>query len=171
MGYDYRKNIQPVGQNDRNACWAASISWWLNAYSLHFKRRWLTQNDLLAKFTDKCLDDGSLPISQLRSVCESAEVRIDLAYMSPAKFRSDYETIDGPLLIVFNYPTVGGTHMNVIFDRQGGTVMAMEPYFPFPGRDGQRTGKYERRDLTFYANSTEIGIGRLPLADAFYQQQ
>jgi len=104
MGYDYRKNLQAVGQNDRNACWAASLSWWLSAMALHYKRKSLTQNELISKFTSLCEDDGTLTIPGFRKVCESAEIRMYLQYMSPSKFQADYTNIDQPLVIVFNYP-------------------------------------------------------------------
>ena len=56
-------------------------------------------------------------------------------------------------------------------DRKDATVNCMEPYHPFPGKDGQRTGVYVRRPLSFFSGSEEIGIGCLPLADAFKQMQ
>ena len=34
---------------------------------------------------------------------------------------------------------------------------------------GERIGTYIRRPLSFFANSQEIGIGCLPLKDAFMQ--
>ena len=62
--------------------------------------------------------------------------------------------------------------MNVIFDRQGDTVMCMEPFYPLIAtRTGERLGTYIRRPLNFFANSQEIGIGCLPLQDAFLQTQ
>jgi hypothetical protein len=171
MGYDYRKNLQSVGQNDSNACWAASLSWWLSAMMLNYKRKAMTQNELIGKFMDLSEDDGTLSISGFRKVCESAEVRMYLQYMSPSKFQADYTNIDQPLVIVFNYPVIGGTHMNVIFDQQGSTVCCMEPFFPYPGEDNKRTGQYVRRATSFFGNSQQIGIGCLPLADAFTQDQ
>ena len=107
----------------------------------------------------------------IRRVCESSEVKAELKYISPSKLKSDYTDIDSPMIIIFNYPVVGGTHMNVIFNQKGDTVACMEPYFPFPGKDGQRSGIYVRRPLSFFANSQEIGIAYLPLADAFTQMQ
>jgi hypothetical protein len=55
--------------------------------------------------------------------------------------------------------------MNAIFNQKGSTVACMEPYFSYPGKDGQRKGAYVRRELSFFANSQEIGIGYLPMED------
>ena len=142
MGYDYRKKLQPVGQLDSNACWAASLSWWLSAMASNYKCRVQEQLALIGKFMNLCESDGAMTVPGFRKVCESAEIRLYLQYMSPAKFQQDYTNIDSPLVIVFNYPVIGGTHMNVVFDQQGSTVACMEPFYPYPGEDGKRTGRY-----------------------------
>ncbi len=164
MGYEYNKHLNAEGQFDRNACWAASISWWTRALMLNYKRKITTQSELISQFDHLTNEDGSMPLSGIRRVCESAEIRIKLEYITPAAFKK-YTGIDTPMIIVFNYPLVGGTHMNAIFNQKGTTVACMEPYFPHPGKDGQRSGKYVRRDLSFFANSQEIGIGYLPMED------
>lgn len=171
MGFDYKKILRAEGQFDKNACWAASISWWTAAMSQNYKRKTMAQSELISKFDHLTGEDGAMPISGIRRVCESSEVKAELKYISPSKLKSDYTDIDSPMIIIFNYPVVGGTHMNVIFNQKGDTVACMEPYFPFPGKDGQRSGIYVRRPLSFFANSQEIGIAYLPLADAFTQMQ
>ena len=168
---DYTKLIKPEGQFDKNACWAASIAWWTAAMSQLYKRKTVWQSELISQFDHLTKEDGSMPLVGIRTVCESAEIRAELKYISPATLKKDYDKIDTPMIIIFNYPKIGGTHMNVIFDRKDDTVNCMEPYHPFPGKDGQRTGTYVRRPLSFFANSQEIGIGYLPLADAFKQMQ
>lgn len=171
MGFDYTKILKPEGQFDRNACWAASISWWTAAMSQLYKRKTMWQSELITKFDHLTMEDGTMPLTGIRKVCESAEIRAELKYISPDTLKKDYSNIDSPMIIIFNYPKVGGTHMNVIFNQKDDTVACMEPYFPFPGKDGQRTGTYVRRQLNFFANSQEIGIAYLPLADAFTQTQ
>lgn len=170
MGFDYSKVLKSEGQFDKNACWAASISWWTAAMAQNYKRKTMWQSELISKFDNLTKEDGTMPLPGIRQVCESAEIRAELKYISPATLKSDYPAIDSPMIIIFNYPKIGGTHMNVIFDRKDDTVNCMEPYHPFPGKDGQRTGTYVRRPLSFFGNSQEIGIGYLPLADAFKQQ-
>lgn len=169
MGFDYSKILKAEGQFDKNACWAASISWWTAAMSQNYKRKTMWQSELISKFNHLTEEDGTMSIPNIRKVCESAEVRAELKYISPASLK-DYN-IDSPMIIIFNYPKIGGTHMNVIFDKKDNTVNCMEPYHPFPGTDGKRSGTYVRRPLNFFANSEQIGIGYLPLADAFKQMQ
>lgn len=168
MGYDYRKTLPPEGQTHLNACWAASISWWTQAMSLNYNRMWQTQIDLLAEFNQYAANGGGIYGSGIRTVCESAKIRMYLQYLSPARLKTDFD-FSSPSIIIYNYPAAGGTHMNVIFDQQKDTVMCMEPFFPLvaSGRTGERSGTYIRRPLSFFANSQEIGIGCLPLTDCF----
>ncbi len=165
MGYDYTKALKSEGQFDRNACWAASISWWTAAMSQNYKRVTQWQSELISKYDHLTNDEGAMPLTGIKTVCQSSEIRAELKFITPSSFKSNYTNIDLPMIIIFNYPKVGGTHMNVIFNQTNDTVMCMEPYSPFPGKDGQRTGKYVRRSLSFFANSEEIGIGYLPLSD------
>ena len=170
MGYDYTKKLQAVGQVDTMSCWAACISWWTQAMALNVKRRGQTQLDLIGKFMKYMGDDGGVSPAFLKKIGADAEVRMTVEYITAAKFK-EYTDLDSPVVVVFKYPVLGGTHMNVIFNQSGDTVSAMEPFYPLPGEDGKRTGKYERRSLSFYCNTTEVGVGYLPLADAFEQDQ
>lgn len=170
MGYDYTKKLKVEGQQHSNACWAASISWWTAAMSLHYKRATYTQTDLLADFGSISMLGGSgaggVPEDSLKKIAASAKVRLDLQFVSPTKLKTDYN-FSTPCIIVFKYPAAGGTHMNVIFDQQDQTVMCMEPFFPLvAAADGTRKGTYIRRPLSFFGNSDKIGIGCLPLKDS-----
>ena len=169
MGFDYSKKLMVEGQQHSNACWAASISWWTAAMSLNYKRKTYFQNDLLADFNKYSVLGGGIWGEGIRKVCESADIRMDLKYVSPAKLKTDYD-FSSPVIIIFNYPVAGGTHMNVIFNQEGDTVMCMEPFYPLiANRMGGRIGTYIRRPLSFFANSEQVGIGCLPLKDAFTQ--
>ena len=171
MGYDYSKKLRAEGQTHSNACWAASISWWTQAMALNYKRSWQSQLDLLAEFNQYTATAGAIFGAGIKAVCESAKVRIFLQYVSPARLKTDFD-FSSPSIIIYNYPAVGGTHMNVIFDQKGDTVMCMEPFYPMVAtRTGERLGTYIRRPLSFFANSQEVGIGCLPLQDAFFQMQ
>lgn len=162
MGYDYRKKLNAEGQQHSRACWAASISWWMSAMALHWKRTPFPQTKMLVEFNDFAILGGGVRTEGLRKIVESAKIRMDLRYVTPASLKTDYY-IGSPAIIIYNYPTAGGTHMNVIFDQQGDTVMCMEPFYPLKAApDGTRTGAYFRRPLSFFANSPEIGIGCLP---------
>ena len=170
MGFDYSKKLMAEGQEHSNACWAAAVSWWTAAMSLVYKRSIYSQSDLLRDFwnvTNK--QGGGMFGENMRKVCESASIRMDLKYVSPSKLKTNYD-FSSPAVIIFNYPAAGGTHMNVIFNQQGDTVMCMEPFYPLiANRMGGRIGTYIRRPLSFFANSEQVGIGCLPLKDAFTQ--
>jgi hypothetical protein len=170
MGYDYTKKLKAEGQQHSNACWAASISWWTAAMSLHFKRSTYTQTDLLSDFSTLSFfggdGAGGVPEESLKKIAASAKVRLELQKVSPAKLKTDYN-FGTPSLIVFKYPAAGGTHMNVIFDQKDDTVMCMEPFFPLIAlADGSRKGTYVRRPLSFFGNSSEVIIGCLPLKES-----
>ena len=162
MGYDYKKKLKAEGQQHSNACWAASISWWMSAMALHYKRVPYTQTSLLMDFNQHALAaGGSVSPTEMKKICGSANIRIELKFMPPAELKNS--SIDTPCIVIFKYPAAGGTHMNVIFDRQGDTVMCMEPFFPLTASPtGVRTGTYIRRPLNFFAQTTEIGFGYLP---------
>ncbi|MFN7929735.1 MAG: hypothetical protein U0Y68_17685 [Blastocatellia bacterium] len=165
MGYDYTKNFQPIGQADTMSCWAACISWWTHVMAMSCKgRQWQDQLDLLNKYSYLVSGNGSMSPANIRKVCQDAQVRIDLNYITPGEFKT-WGKIGEPYIIVFRYPEVGGTHMNVIFDQVGKTVMSMEPYYPLSNTTGKFTGKYLRRPISFYCNSPEIGLGGRPLSD------
>jgi hypothetical protein len=87
-----------------------------------------------------------------------------LKFITPDDLKA-YTSIDLPMLMIFNYPQVGGTHMNVIFNQKGTTVACMEPYYPLNPANGRFAGKYIRRDLSFFCNSPEVGVGYLPPED------
>ena len=169
MGYDYRKNLTAEGQQHSRACWAASISWWTAAMALHYKRAVYTQTKLLGDFSSLSFlggeGAGGVPEESFRTIAKSANVRMDVQKISPSRLTTDYN-FSAPCVIVFKYPVAGGTHMNVIFDQQGQTVMCMEPFYPLiAAPDGTRKGIYVRRPLDFFGNSSEILLACLPLAD------
>src|SRR5215216_2725583 len=114
MGYDYRKKINAEGQLHSNACWAASISWWLSAMAMHYKRSSWEQAKLLAEFNNYAILGGGVRTDGIRKIVESAKIRMDLRYVTPASLKSDYN-IGSPCIIIYNYPAAGGTHMNVVF--------------------------------------------------------
>ena len=160
MGFDFTKIVTPIGQFDQNACWAASLSWWTWAMAMGLdKRKFMSQMDLIKKFNNLCDENtGGMTKSGIRSICDSAEIRINLTYTGSADFKK-FKNINMPMFIIFNYPVISGTHMNIIFNQKGNTVACMEPYYPYPGKDGRRSGRYIRRDLGFFCSGPQVGIG------------
>ncbi len=166
MGYDYRKKIKAEGQQHSNACWAASISWWMSAMALHGKRSYYSQTSLLVDFNQHALlAGGSVSPKEMKKICEASKIGMELKFVSPAVLKES--SIDTPCIVIFKYPAAGGTHMNVIFDKQGDTVMCMEPFYPLAASPtGERIGTYIRRPLSFFAQTPEIGFGYLPLKES-----
>ena len=157
MAQDYRKT-PPIGQIDKFACWAASTSWWLKA--LGGGRPAISQMDLIVQYTRFCDDNGGLPHSYfMNNLAKEARFMMRAAYSQSSQWANAPLPLgDRPVIVVFNYPQVGGTHMNVIFgqDTAKRTVTAMEPFHPFPGADGQRTGIFVERPERFYLQGSPV---------------
>lgn len=156
------KDTKPIGQFDNMACWAASTSWWLKA--LGGGRPQLTQTDLIVQYTKYCDETGGMPHNTfMNSMAKEARFMMKSAYSPTSMFANSPLLLgDRPVIIVFTYPLLGGTHMNVIFDQDATkrTVTAMEPYHPYPGADGSRTGQFIERPETFYLKGSVIGLVR-----------
>jgi len=155
---DYTQT-KAIGQFDKNSCWAACLSWWLKAVG--DGRPALSQLNLIAEFDKYCDPDtgGLSPKAFKDVVSKDARFKMSMSYFTASKFVGAGLPIgDTPIIVIYNYPTIGGTHMNVVFEKRDGTVNCMEPYFPYPGKDGNRTGKFERRPTSHFLNSPEIGL-------------
>jgi hypothetical protein len=157
MSKDYTK-INPVGQLDKSACWAACLSWWLEAVG--GGRPLLSQNDLIEEFDKHCGADGSMPIGFLRDVvARDSRFKISTAFYTASHFISrGFPISDTPVIIIYKPPVIEKIHFNVIFDKIGNTVNCMEPYHPIGALDGKKTGKFERRPNSYFINSEEIGL-------------
>lgn len=162
MATDYSK-LKAEGQFDKFACWAACLSWWLRA--LGDGKPALSQAQLISEFNNLCDDNGALPPSKFKhNVCTDARFKISMNFFSVSWYRQQgLPILDLPVIVVYNYPDVGGTHMNVIFDKQWSpgniyTYNCMEPYFPMDAKDGKRSGTYVRRATSHFLNSQEIGL-------------
>ena len=141
--------IPPVGQFDDMACWAACLTWWLRA--VRGGRPSWSQTQVLAEYTRHCDDDGSFPPDAIRRVW-TADTRLRVSagtFNSQSYWGSGLPMGDPPVMIGFVHPSAG-THMNVLFNQRGRTVQAMEPFHPYPGRDGHRTGRILERSVDFY---------------------
>lgn len=150
--YNY-KSVPTVGQNDNMSCWAACLSWWLKAVQ-DGRPAW-TQNKIIQEFDKYTQDDGGFDPMNLIDVF-SKDTRLKI---SANVFKTDDYRFKGlplgnkPVIIAFNHPD-GGTHMNVLFGQVKRDLFAMEPYFPYPGRDGQRTGQFVERNVDFYTGKS-----------------
>jgi hypothetical protein len=146
---DNYASIPPVGQIDGFACWAACLTWWLKA--VRDGRPSWTQLQVIKEYDRHTDDTGGFPPAKIKEVW-TADTRLKV---SANTFKSQHYWFRGlpiaekPVMIAFRHPSVG-THMNVVFGQKGRTVQAMEPYHPYPGKDGQRTGQIIERSVDFY---------------------
>lgn len=153
MASAYR-TIPPVGQTDQYACWAACLTWWLKA--LQDGRPSWSQMQIIAEYDKYCDDSGGFPPEKLLDVWpKDNRLKISGGVFPTAAYRTGRLPLgEKPVMIGFNYPTIGGSHMNVLFDyssqMNARNLTAMEPYFPYPGQDGRRTGAMMDRTVDFY---------------------
>jgi hypothetical protein len=164
MSVNYR-NIPPVGQFDRMACWAACLAWWLKAVG-DGRPQW-NQTQVIAQFTANCDDDGGFPPVRFRDVVNrDGRLRMSAGFFPTSRMRDRIPISDTPVIIGYNYPVVGGTHMNVIFGQADGQVWCMEPFHPYPGSDGQRTGLMTQRPISHFTGGSPnvlLGWASVPL--------
>jgi hypothetical protein len=153
MANDYR-SVPAEGQFDQFSCWAACLAWWLRA--VRGGRPSWNQAAIISEYNKYCGDDGSFPPEEIMRVWQGdARLKMSCGVFKTSEYRFARLPLgDSPVMIAFNYPLVGGTHMNVVFglDSQMNArkLTAMEPYFPYPGTDGRRTGRFEERTADFY---------------------
>jgi hypothetical protein len=131
------------------ACWAACLCWWLKA-TREGRPSW-TQNQILAEFDRYTSDDGSFdPLRLLELFKTDTRLKVSAGVFKTSAYRGRGLPIgERPVMIAYNHP-MAGTHMNVIFGQVHRTVIAMEPYHPYPGVDGKRTGTFVERSVDFF---------------------
>lgn len=162
-GFDYSQKMKSIGQVDSMACWAACLEWWTTAlarYGNSQGRYGQGQLDLIGKYIKILDDNGGISMAALEKIGKDPLVNCKWQKVTSASFK-DFN-LTQPVLVAFSYPKVGGYHMNVVFGLDDSKVMAMEPYHPFPGEDGKRTGKYESRSVSFYTTGSEVIVGYAP---------
>lgn len=143
------KSISPVGQSDGMACWAACLTWWLKAVK-DGRPSW-TQNQVIKEYDKYTNDDGGFDPQNLIDVfSKDTRLKISANVFDTSNYRFRGLPLgDLPVIIAYNHPDAG-THMNVLFGQVLREVIAMEPYHPYPGRDGQRTGMFVDRNVDFF---------------------
>ncbi len=153
MADDY-KSIPTVGQIDKMSCWAACLAWWLAAVK-DGRPSW-NQLKIISEFDAHCAADGGFAPEKILEVWpRTTALKISGGVFKTSAYRHSRMPLGNkPVIIAFNYPSIGGTHMNVVFgyDSTGHArkMTAMEPYHPHPGTDGKRTGAFLERDVDFY---------------------
>ncbi|WP_431285329.1 hypothetical protein ACQW02_11225 [Humitalea sp. 24SJ18S-53] len=154
--------VPSIGQIYDNSCWAACLAWWLKA--VQGGRPSWTQSRVMQEFK-RCTDtNGAMSAdSMINGLTDDTRMK-----MSAAEFETPDEILTGlplgskPVVIAFKHIT-GFAHMNVIWACRTGTVMCMEPFWPMPGVDNKRTGRFVERgfDHFNYGNSVVMAWGNL----------
>ena len=137
-------SIPSVGQLHENSCWAACLTWFLKA-SPGGRPSW-TQKQVITEYTRSCMPDGSMyDGAMMNGWANDTRLKMNtLLFETPDPDLADLPLGSKPVCIAFKHVT-GFAHMNVIWRADPGYVMCMEPYWPFPGTDGKRTGRMVRR--------------------------
>lgn len=161
--------IKPTGQEDRFSCWAACMSWWLNATKRH-KRQ--TQRELISTY-----DNGFFTNSNGAILPEAVKTRLFPYYgLEMIDVNGDdlpLMLFNDPTPIIYINPFVGALHMNVIFNAHAEAVagkfgeleiapgaVCMEPYYPFTAPDFKRTGLYMFRPFSYFTKfSRKVFLG------------
>ncbi|WP_426954256.1 hypothetical protein [Muricoccus radiodurans] len=149
------------GQLHGNACWAACLSWWLKA--MRGGRPVWDQKTIMKEYWRSIDDNGAMrPEYMVNSWCNDTRLKMSTClWPTPDPDLYSLPLGSTPVCIAFKHIT-GFAHMNVIFEQSGGFVWAMEPYFPFPGQDGKRTGRIVKREIGDYnfGDNVVLGWGR-----------
>lgn len=143
------KSVPTVGQNDSMSCWAACLAWWLKAVK-DGRPAW-TQNQIIAEYDKHTSDDGGFDPQKLIDVfSKDTRLKISAGVFKTSSYRFRGLPLGPkPVIIAFNHPDAG-THMNVLFGQAHRDLYAMEPYHPYPGKDGKRTGAFIERNVDFF---------------------
>ncbi len=160
-------SFPPVGQTDDTSCWAACLSWWLTAMNKPPE----SQAQLFDDFHSMFSPDGTISPDTFKTIAASPKFNMQVAQFEIDKIQEMRDAgalplTDTPNLIGWNKfipgPGLVGLHLNVVFNQRDGStgkiVTCMEPYYPDPGVDNERTGQFIDRDISFFLNSSPIWI-------------
>ncbi|MBX3500086.1 MAG: hypothetical protein KF889_11620 [Alphaproteobacteria bacterium] len=147
------KSVPAIGQFDRMACWAACLAWWLKAVK-DGRPSW-TQSQVISEYDKHTEADGGFNPQTLIDVFKNdSRLKISAGVFKTSQYRGRGLPLgDKPVMIAYNHPQAG-THMNVLFGQVNRDVIAMEPYHPYPGKDGQRTGIFVDRNVDFFIKNS-----------------
>ncbi len=143
-------SVPSIGQLHENSCWAACLAWFLKASPGSGRPSW-TQQEIIKTYWRSTDTSGGLFGTYLANLW-SDDTRLRMAtrvHATPDAELSGLPLGNKPVCIAFKHIT-GFAHMNVIWKIDDRTVMCMEPYWPFPGADGKRTGRMVRRDIEHF---------------------
>ncbi|MEI6158954.1 MAG: hypothetical protein WCP77_03895 [Roseococcus sp.] len=147
---DYQ-SIPSIGQAHENSCWAACLAWFLKQ-DTDGRPSW-TQKEIMDIYW-RSLDSNGAMIPEYMVQAWKTDKRLRMS--TRVHPTPDYELKSLPLgskpvCIAFKHLT-GFAHMNVIWKATETAVWCMEPYWPFPGKNGKRTGRFVKREIDDHFN-------------------
>lgn len=142
-------SVPSIGQAHENSCWAACLAWFLKA-DTEGRPAW-TQAEIMNIYR-RSLDGNGAMIAEYMVQAWKNDTRLRMntrVHPTPDPELDSLPLGSKPVCIAFKH--MGGfAHMNVIWKLEGRRVMCMEPYWPFPGQNGKRTGRMVARDLDHF---------------------
>ncbi len=151
----YRK-VPTVGQAHENSCWAASLSWWLKAMAGTGRPSW-TQSQVQYEFAWGADENGAMrDVAMMNSWADDTRLKMATRiFETPNEELNDLPLGSKPVCIAYKHPS-GFAHMNVIWRDGPGFCVAMEPYFPYPGTNGTRKGRFVRREYDWFNRGDRV---------------
>lgn len=163
MASRYR-NYKAVGQEDRNACWAASLCWWLKATNKKRIEQWeIMDDEEYSDLWDVSGSEGTISEDGILKIVkdgrwEMDHYKVDSGVNFTASLLDSFLAF-GPVYIGYTDIVNGGHHVNVIYDMYGDwaypQVCAMEPGSKKKA-DGTFVGRHVERGLNYYRSGAVI---------------
>lgn len=139
-----------IGQLHENSCWAACLAWFLKA--VQGGRPSWNQKKIIEEFWNYTDANGAMRPEAMVGGW-NADTRLKMStcvWPTPGPVLPDLPLGNMPVCIAFKHLS-GFAHMNVIW-RNGndGIVKCMEPYWPYPGVNGKRSGRLVERSFEHF---------------------
>jgi hypothetical protein len=160
MASRYR-NFHSEGQDDKNACWAACLVWWLRATNKARYEQWeLMSSDQYSGLWDVSGSEGTVSEQGILTIVQDSRWGMTHQKLSSGS-QLDTATIKahlnfGPVYIGYKDLVVNGNHINIIYDCFGNDqypqVSVMEPGY-HKKSNGKFKGKHLTRGLSYYKSS------------------
>ena len=156
--YFYKK---AEGQDDKNACWAACLVWWLKATNkAHYEQWELMGSDEYSDLWNTANSGGTISEAGILTIVQDtrwrmAHQKLDSAPQLTAEILRGFLS-NGPVYIGYKDLISNGNHVNIIYDIFGNEsypqVSVMEPGFKKKS-NGKFKGKHITRGLSYYRTS------------------
>lgn len=152
------QSVDPVGQYDENACWAACLEWWLRAANPGN----IVQDDVFEDYPLLRDTNGTIIREGLIQLIDDPRwyMKRDGFYHASHFKKSKLKKLlkDGPVYIGYYDQNMATCHVTVIHGIAGNLVHVMEPHFS-PGSGDAYNGKHITRNFSYYNFTGEVFLG------------